>query len=122
MERSRIRRRVYGTLTPAQRRRVKKVQKLIAEELPDLVRRNQLRHDARKEKTLSGALRRAIHAFPSSPMNIAEKADVAWADLDAFLTGEKTLPSDAIDRLAKTVKLKLPTIKLKAAARETRAN
>ena len=46
-----------------------------------------------------------------SSRKIAEKAEISWEDLDEFLTGEKTLPSDAIDRLVKIVKLKLPTAK-----------
>ena len=44
-------------------------------------------------------------------MKIAEQARIEWADLSGFLTGEKPLPSDAIDRLVKAVKLKLPAIK-----------
>jgi hypothetical protein len=64
MENIKIRNRINGTLTPAQKRRVEKAQHLVTEELPDLVRRNQMRFDARKEKTFSGLLRRAVHRFP----------------------------------------------------------
>src|SRR5258708_805738 len=106
MERITVRRRIHGTLSPAQKRRVKQEQKLIAEELPDLIRRNQMRYDARKDKTFSGALRRAIHQFPLSPMTIAARAGIAWPQLSGFLTGQATLPSDAIDRLVKMLKLK----------------
>ena len=67
--------------------------------------------DARKEKTFSGALRRAVNEFSLSPMKIAEKANISWGELDEFLTGEGKLPSDAIDRLVEVVKLKLPKIK-----------
>ena len=70
-----------------------------------------MRHNARKEKTFSGALRRAVHSFPLSPMEIAERGNIPWTDLSKFLTGEKTLPSDAIDRLVKVLKLRLPTSK-----------
>jgi hypothetical protein len=111
MERIKVGRQIHGRLSPAQKRRVKKAQKLIAQELPDLIRRNQMRHDAKKEKTFSGALRRAIHQFPGSPMKIAATAGIGWAELAGFLTGETTLPSDAIDRLVKMLKLKLPTTK-----------
>jgi hypothetical protein len=111
MEKSKIRRRIQGTLTPAQQRRLAKARKLIAAELPELVRRNQMRYDARKEETFSGALRRAVYAFFLSPMKIADKGDIPWAALSKFLTGEKTLPSDAIDRLVKVLKLRLPTRK-----------
>jgi hypothetical protein len=113
MERIKITRRIHGKLTPAQQRRLEKARALIAEELPDLIRRNQLAHDARKEKTLSGAIRRAVHRFPLSPMKIAERAGISWDDLDDFLTAEKPLPSDSIDGLVKVLKLKLPTSKPK---------
>jgi hypothetical protein len=111
MEKVRVRRRIHGTLTPAQQRRLEKAREQAAEELPNLIRRNQMRFDARKEKSFSGLLRRAIHRFPQSPMKIAERAQIEWADFSRFLTGEKPLPSDAIDRLVKAVKLKLPTVK-----------
>src|SRR5205085_6540048 len=97
----------------AQQRRLERARAQVAKELPDLLRRNQLAHDARKEKTFSGRLRRAIHDFPMSPMKIAELAETSWDDLDDFLTGEKPLPSDAIDRLVKVLKLKMPTQKPK---------
>ncbi len=77
MEKIRIKGRVTGTLTAAQRRRMKRARARIADELPDLVRRNQLAHDARTEKTFSGALRRAVHEAPSSPMKVGEKAAYA---------------------------------------------
>jgi hypothetical protein len=111
MQKIRMRRRIHGTLTPAQQRRLEKARDQAAKELPDLIRRNQMRFEARKEKSFSGLLRRAIHRFPLSPMKIAERAEIEWADLADFLTGEKTLPSDAIDRLVTAVKLKLPAVK-----------
>src|SRR5438309_89013 len=111
MEKIRIRRRIHGTLTPAQQRRLEKAREQAAKELPELIRRNQMRFDARKEKSFSGLLRRAIHWFPQAPIKIAERAKIEWADFADFLTGEKTLSSDAIDRLVKVVKLKLPNVK-----------
>ncbi len=117
MQKLKIKGRVQGTLTSAQRRRLKTLRERVAEELPELIRRNQLAHDARKEKTFSGALRRTIHRFPLSSREIADRAKIRWADLDDFLTGEKTLPSDAVDRLVKVLKLKLPTSKAKPSRR-----
>jgi hypothetical protein len=76
-----------------------------------------MRHDARSEKTFSGALRRAIHKFPQSPMKTAEKAGIEWGDMSNFLTGEKPLPSDAIDRLVAVLKLKLPASKSRRTAK-----
>jgi hypothetical protein len=107
MERIIIKGRIHGVLSPAKQRQLEKVRAKIAEELPDLIRRNHMRYDARKEKTFSGMLRRAIHKFPTSSMEIAKMADIRWNKLSAFLTGEKALPSDAIDRLVKVLKLKI---------------
>jgi hypothetical protein len=121
MEKIKIKGRVYITLTPAQKRRLKRVREQIAEELPDLIRRNHLADRAMKEKTLSGALRRAIQEFPLSPSKIAEKAGLTWIELEDFLTGEKPLPSDAIDRLVNVLKLKLPQISVKSKSRRANA-
>jgi hypothetical protein len=117
-----IKGRIHGTLTPAQKRHMKKVREEIARELPDLIHRNQLACDARKERTFSGALRRAIHEFPLHPMKVAAKTGLTWSELDDFLTGEKSLPSDAIDRLVKFLKLKLPARKRKPVARKAKAS
>ncbi len=103
--------RVYVEESPVSQRQLDKWRRQVSEELPDLIRRDRLVDKAMKEKTLSGRLRRAIHDFPSSPMKIAESAGISWEDLDDFLTGEKTLPSDAIDRLVEVVKLKLPAVR-----------
>jgi hypothetical protein len=106
-------RRIYGTLTPAQKRHVKKVQQQIAAELPELIQRNQLAHDAMKENTFSGSLRRAIQSCRILLPDLAQRSVVDIRDISDFLCGEKTLPSDAIDRLVKELKLKLPTSKPK---------
>jgi hypothetical protein len=121
MERIKVKGRIHITLTPAQKRELTRVRAKIAKELPDLIRRDQLAHDARKSKTFSGALRRAVHAFPLAPWKVAEKAGIPWIDLEDFLTGEKPLPSDAIDRLIKVLKLKLPTSKPKPSQRRAKA-
>ena len=103
--------RVIVSKSPIGKRQLEKWREQIADELPDLLRRNKLADEAMQEKTFSGRLRRAILNFPLSPTKIAENAEIGWDDLDDFLTGEKTLPSDAIDRLVKVVKMKLPLIK-----------
>jgi hypothetical protein len=117
MERIKVKGRIHGVLTPAQKRRLKRQRARIAQELPDLIRRNQLAHAARKERTFSGALRRAVHGSSWSPANLAAKAEIDWSDLDDFLTAEGTLPSDAIDRLVKVLKVKLPTTRSRGAAK-----
>jgi hypothetical protein len=98
--------------SPVSARQMDRWRRQITDELPDLIRRDKLADAAMKARTFSGRLRRAINAFPQSPMKIAEDAGISWDDLDDFLTGEKPLPSDAIDRLVKVVKLKLPDVKV----------
>jgi len=72
----------------------------IAAELPEMIAHDQLRKEARDEATLSGELRRAIHASPLSLSAIASQAGIDPTLLDEFLTRERTLRSDVIDRLA----------------------
>ena len=106
IERIRVRR-IYGTLTPAQLRRLRKVRKQIAEELPDLIRRNQQSHDAAQEDTVSGALRRAIHGCHIMLAVLETRSQVDSRDLNDFLHGERSLGSGAMDRLAAALKLTL---------------
>lgn len=72
----------------------------IAAELPDLIRTDQMRKSAAEEDTFSGALRRAIHKHDLSLTQIADQCGIGVEDLDEFLTGERTLRSDMIDRIA----------------------
>ena len=87
-------------LTPEEQERLKRQRELIAKELPDLVQRDRMRKEAQEEPTLSGELRRAIHASKLSLSAIAAQAGVTPLLLDEFLTGERTLRSDVMDRLA----------------------
>lgn len=59
-----------------------------------------MRNDARAEATLSGEIRRAVHSSDMSLTSIAAKAGIPALLLDEFLTGESTLRSDVLDRLA----------------------
>jgi transcriptional regulator with XRE-family HTH domain len=61
--------------------------------------RDQMRQDARQESTLSGELRRAVHKSDLSLAEIATRVGISPIMLDDFLTGERTLRSDVIDRL-----------------------
>jgi ribosome-binding protein aMBF1 (putative translation factor) len=87
-------------LTSAEEARLTKYREQIAGELPDLAARDQMRRDAREENTLSGELRRAIHESQWSLAEMAARAGITPIVLDDFLTGERTLRSDVIDRLA----------------------
>jgi len=91
--------RVTRELTSAEKGRLAGYREQIARELPDLTARDQMRKDAREESTLSGQLRRAIHGSELSLAQIATLAGVTPIVLDDFLTGERTLRSDVIDRL-----------------------
>jgi hypothetical protein len=112
IEKIRIRR-IYGTLTPAQNRDLKKKRKLIEKELPELIRRDQQAHDAQKENTICGTVRRAVPTCGILLPDLARRAALDMGDIADFLCGEKALPSDAIDRLVKVLKLKLPASKPK---------
>ena len=92
--------RITRELTPEERERLKQQRALIAKELLDLAQRDQMRKDAQEEETLSGELRRAIHTQNLALKDIAAQAGITPLLLDEFLTGERTLRSDVMDRLA----------------------
>lgn len=93
-------RRITREFTAEEAARVRQIREQIAAELPDLIARDQLRREAQEETTLSGGLRRAIHASQLSLSTIAAQIGVTPLLLDEFLTGERTLRSDVMDRLA----------------------
>ena len=96
-------RRVTRELTPEQQKRLLVQRAEIASELPDLVERDRMSQEARSEPTLSGEFRRAIHGSSLSLSVIAQRADIPPLLLDEFLTGERNLRSDVLDRLAKVL-------------------
>ena len=104
-------RRVTRELTPAELQRVRQHQKQIADELPEMAARDQMRKEAREEATLSGQLRRAIHASQLSLSAIAAQVGVTPLLLDEFLTGQRTLRSDVIDRLANALGCELSQVR-----------
>ena len=93
-------RRVSRDLTDVERDCLQQLREQIAVELPELTARDQLRFEARNEATLSGELRRAVHESPLPLSAIASQAGIEPMVLDEFLTGERTLRSDVMDRLA----------------------
>jgi hypothetical protein len=100
-------RRTMRTLTPAQRARLGRYRRQIAAELPDMKARDLMRKEALEEPTLSGELRRAIHASSLSLAEISARTRVPVEGIDEFLTGERTLRSDVLDRLANSLGLEL---------------
>lgn len=100
-------RRIARPLTTDELERLKEQRRRIAKELPELIQQNQLRHDARNEATLSGEIRRAIHESPLSLSDIADQIGISTIFLDEFMTGERTLRSDTLDRLVRAIGTKL---------------
>ena len=96
-------RRVTRELSAVEREGLTEQRAQIARELPEMIARDQMRKEAREESTLSGELRRAIHASELSIATIASRAGVTASMLDEFLTGERTLRSDVMDRLARVL-------------------
>jgi hypothetical protein len=88
-------------------RQLRKDRALIAKELPDLVAKHQRIRETAAEHTTSGAIRRAIHASKILLHDLADHAETDLDTLDKFLTGERPLTSDIIDRLTSILKLKL---------------
>src|SRR5882672_4050416 len=95
--------RMSRKLTRAEEKRLRRHRQQVAAELPDLIERDRLRKEAREETTLSGELRRAVHSTALSLTAIAARAGISPMLLDDFLTGERTLRSDVMDRLAEIV-------------------
>jgi hypothetical protein len=100
-------RRIMSDVNPQQKQRHREQRRQIAEELEDLCERDRRRQEAKNEPTLSGELRRAIHSSPLPLSEIAAGAGIALRALDEFLTGERTLRSDVLDRLAMRLGLEL---------------
>src|SRR5258708_6211360 len=92
--------RITRELTSEEQDRLLRYREQIASELPNLAERDQMRKEACAEATLSGELRRAVHGSPFSLATIATRAGISPLTLDEFLTGERTLRSDVLDRLA----------------------
>ncbi|MGA2497598.1 MAG: hypothetical protein ABSH20_07640 [Tepidisphaeraceae bacterium] len=100
-------RRITRALTPQQLAALQRSRRQIANELPDLIVSDQMRKEASDEPTLSGELRRAIHSSQRPLTEIAARAGVPLLALDEFLTGERTLRSDVLDRLATSLGFEL---------------
>jgi hypothetical protein len=103
--------RVKQELTESELVRMRQYQEQIAQELPDLQLREQMRKEAREEATISGVLRRAVHASQLSLAEIAARSGIGPLLLDEFLTGERTLRSDVLDRLAGTLGYELQSLR-----------
>jgi transcriptional regulator with XRE-family HTH domain len=93
----------HREMTNEERQRLAALREKIQQEIPDLVARNQMRDDARREASLSGALRRAVHSSNRPLTHLAREVGIEPTMLDEFLTGERNLLSEVLNRLAKAV-------------------
>src|SRR5437868_10434431 len=75
-----------GGLFAPQFRVLRRQQRRIEKELPDLISRDQMRKEARDEATLSGELRRAVHASRRPLTELADAAGIPLLAVDQFLT------------------------------------
>ena len=104
-------RRVTRELSAEEQQRMDQQRAQVAAELPELAARDQSRREAREEATLSGQLRRTIHASELTLSQIAAQAGITPLMLDDFLTGERTLRSDVMDRLADVLGCELSQVR-----------
>jgi len=87
-------------MTPELRARWERAKQETEAELPELLELGRRMREAGSEDTLSGHLRRAIHRSPRELADIAAAVGISAVQLNEFLSGERTLRSDVLDRLA----------------------
>ena len=81
--------RTLKTLTPEQQAKLDRQRELIAAELPELLAKGELLHEAMQENTLSGQLQCTIHQSGRPLTRIAAEAGITARQLTDFLTGER---------------------------------
>lgn len=97
----------HPELTPERLAHLAEARQQIATELPDLVAREKRMREAAEEATFSGELRRAIHRGDRDLISLAEVAGTTPVHLSEFLSGDRTLRSDVLDRLVMALGAKL---------------
>lgn len=101
--------RIYHKFTPEERARWEQARDAALALEPVLAAKGRRLREAANEATFSGALRSAIHEHPKPLPVIATEAGVDIVHLDEFLTGDRTLRSDTIDRLTMILGFAFPT-------------
>jgi hypothetical protein len=81
--------------------RVRQDRQTIAGELESLHLQHERLQEAAAEDTLSGHLRQAIHASHRPLRELARAAGLETESLCDFLEGQRSLSSEALDRLAR---------------------
>ena len=95
--------RKISPITPELRERWERARKETEAELPELFELGRQMREAQSEDTLSGQLRRAVHASRRELAEIAAAAGISLSQLNGFLSGKQTLRSDVMDRIALAV-------------------
>ena len=90
-------------MTPELRERWQRAVQETEAELPELLDLGKRLHEAAREETISGYLRRAIHHSTRTLAELSAAVGIPLSDLNAFLSGDHTLRSDVLDRLALAV-------------------
>ena len=96
-------RRTNFTLTPEQQAGMHKQREKIAAEKPQLQAKLERIHEAKQEPSFCGQLRQAIHSSGRLITQLAAEAGITTQQLSDFLSGDRTLRSDVLDRLTAAV-------------------
>ena len=96
-------RRTNFTLTPEQQARLQQQREQVAAERPQLQAKLERIHEAKQEPSFCGQLRRAIHSSGRLITQIAADAGITTQQLSDFLSGDRTIRSDVLDRLTVAV-------------------
>jgi plasmid maintenance system antidote protein VapI len=100
--------RIYRQFTPEERARWEKARDDSLALRPQLSQKARQLREAAQEPTFSGALRAAIHKHQKPLPIIAAEVGISVTHLDEFLTGERTLRSDVVDRLNQVLGFQFP--------------
>lgn len=100
-------------LTPEQQARLQKQREQVAAEKPQLQAKLERIHEAKQEPSFCGQLRQAIHSSGRLITQLAAEAGITTQQLSDFLSGDRTLRSDVLDRLTAAVGASLVVAKKK---------
>jgi hypothetical protein len=95
------------TLDPAERARLRELAALADSERPLLADRFRRADQAAAEQTLSGSLRRAVHAGPFDLVQLEQRTKISAARLADFLEGTTALTWDEAEHLVEALGLEL---------------
>lgn len=100
--------RIFRQFTPEERARWEQARDETIALRPQLAEKGRRLREAARESTFSGALRTAIHQDKKPLDLIAASAGIPVEQLDEFLTGDRTLRNDTIDRLVQVLGFEFP--------------